>query len=137
MIWPNRPRPNQTFGETRNNCNCDQQVPTWSPLRRHIGAVPQSHSNSFVGGCVRDREIYRARDETILGHFVVKGICSNQVRTLADLNLRSQDGRQEPAGAVGRGFTVANGRVLVMLDGDSRAAGEVQIPEHVACRERR
>jgi SnoaL-like domain len=27
VIWPNLPRPYGTFGETYNNCNCDQEVP--------------------------------------------------------------------------------------------------------------
>lgn len=27
VIWPNLPRPYRTFGETFNNCNCDQELP--------------------------------------------------------------------------------------------------------------
>lgn len=27
VIWPNLPRPYYTFGDTYNNCNCDQEIP--------------------------------------------------------------------------------------------------------------
>jgi hypothetical protein len=27
VIWPNLPRPYQAYGETYNNCNCDQELP--------------------------------------------------------------------------------------------------------------
>ncbi|MBB6253259.1 nuclear transport factor 2 family protein [Nitrospirillum iridis] len=29
VIWPNLPRPYYTFGETYNNCNCEQELPHW------------------------------------------------------------------------------------------------------------